>query len=204
MDHLFTLNELTPKIKCSPHSGAIDPALIFGLDSQLFTTAASEKEKAAWTTSNHHDEVETVTVRRGKVQAKVNHSHKSAQDGSHVHDEHCKHRDPDAITVPSGVDSSPALTSSALSTTLSKLNKEVVYRVKGFLRLASANDSGDATSSFDNYILNWAFGRFELIKIDEMPFSEDGEDVLLTVMGERGEVRAKAQQLASALGGLVS
>lgn len=196
MDHLFTLNELTPKIKCSPRSGTIDPALIFGLDSKLFATSASEKEKAAWAISNHHDEVETVTVRRTGIQTTI---------PSHIHDESCNHEEHSDLVVLSN-DNSHSLTSSTLSTALATLNKETVYRVKGFIRLVptSAPDrDGHSTPFIENQILNWAFGRFELTPIEHNPFNE-GEDILFTVMGERGEVRAKAQQLANALGGTMS
>jgi G3E family GTPase len=54
MDHLNTLNDETPKIKCQGRNG-IDPDLIFGLQSKLFLS----KDKN-WETI--HDEVETVTV----------------------------------------------------------------------------------------------------------------------------------------------
>lgn len=191
MDHLFTLNELTPKIKCSPQSGAIDPSLIFGLDSKLFAASASEKEKAAWAASNHHDEVETVTVRTWNIHA---------QNDGHIHDDTCGHSDALDIIIPTRHDAAPSLTTGILSKALNSLNKETIYRVKGFLRLVSSTADGNRLPLIDTYILNWAFGRFELIPVDGNSLSEEVGDVLLTMMGERGEVRTRAQQLADVLG----
>uniref|UniRef100_D8QAL1 CobW/HypB/UreG nucleotide-binding domain-containing protein n=1 Tax=Schizophyllum commune (strain H4-8 / FGSC 9210) TaxID=578458 RepID=D8QAL1_SCHCM len=54
-DHLHTLNDLTPKIRCKGRAG-VDPSLIFGLDTQLFKDGAESFGDAA-----HNDEVETVT-----------------------------------------------------------------------------------------------------------------------------------------------
>jgi len=56
MDHLHTLNDVTPKIKCQDRNG-VDPNLIFGLQSKLFLLSDSEKNVK-------HDEVETVTILR--------------------------------------------------------------------------------------------------------------------------------------------
>lgn len=60
MDHLHTLNDVTPKIKCQGGNG-VDPNLIFGLQSKLFLLSDSEKKESGV----EHDEVETVTVCRG-------------------------------------------------------------------------------------------------------------------------------------------
>ncbi|KAF8807077.1 cobW-domain-containing protein [Phlegmacium glaucopus] len=60
MDHLYTLNDVTPKIKCQGRNG-VDPNLIFGLQSKLFLLSDSEKKES----EVEHDEVETVTVIRG-------------------------------------------------------------------------------------------------------------------------------------------
>ena len=54
MDHLHTLNDATPKIKCQCRNG-VDPNLIFGLQSQLFLSEKKELEV-------EHDEVETVMI----------------------------------------------------------------------------------------------------------------------------------------------
>ena len=60
MDHLYTLNDVTPKIKCQGRNG-VDPNLIFGLQSKLFLLSDSEKKES----EVEHDEVETVTILRG-------------------------------------------------------------------------------------------------------------------------------------------
>jgi hypothetical protein len=59
MDHLYTLNDVTPKIKCQGRNG-VDPNLIFGLQSKLFLLTDSEKKES----EVEHDEVETVTILR--------------------------------------------------------------------------------------------------------------------------------------------
>ena len=60
MDHLYTLNDLTPKIKCQGRNG-VDPNLLFGLQSKLFLLSESGKKES----EVEHDEVETVTILRG-------------------------------------------------------------------------------------------------------------------------------------------
>jgi hypothetical protein len=60
VDHLYTLNDVTPKIKCQGRNG-VDPNLIFGLQSKLFLLSDSEKKES----EVEHDEVETVTILRG-------------------------------------------------------------------------------------------------------------------------------------------
>jgi len=59
IDHLYTLNDVTPKIKCQGRNG-VDPNLIFGLQSKLFLLSDSEKKESGV----EHDEVETVTILR--------------------------------------------------------------------------------------------------------------------------------------------
>ena len=58
MDHLYTLNDLTPKIKCQGRNG-VDPNLIFGLQSKLFLLSEKKESEV------EHDEVETLTILRG-------------------------------------------------------------------------------------------------------------------------------------------
>ncbi|EKM57820.1 uncharacterized protein PHACADRAFT_90465 [Phanerochaete carnosa HHB-10118-sp] len=55
VDHLNTLNDLTPKIKCEDRNG-VDPALIFGLDSKLYL-----KKDELTLDASHHNEVQAVT-----------------------------------------------------------------------------------------------------------------------------------------------
>ena len=122
----------------------------------------------------------------------------------------------------------PLLDEPTLSAALRLLPKESVYRVKGFIRFAATappmtatdTDADDANDSEDEarrqwWILNWAFGRWELVRASTSSFSgagsatdedEDGDErgvVRLTVMGERGEVRRKAKRFAEALGAAV-
>ena len=49
-------------------------------------------------------------------------------------------------------------------------------------------------------ILNWAFGRYELVAFDQSTDILSGVDILLTVMGERGEVKRFAKKFATQLG----
>lgn len=48
-------------------------------------------------------------------------------------------------------------------------------------------------------ILNWAFGRHELVAFDSSADVLSGGDVLLTMMGERGEIRRFAKKFAAVL-----
>ena len=59
MDHLYTLNDITPKIKCQGRNG-VDPNFIFGLQSKLFLLSDSEKKESGV----QHDEVDTITIIR--------------------------------------------------------------------------------------------------------------------------------------------
>jgi hypothetical protein len=97
-----------------------------------------------------------------------------------------------------------------LTAALGQLPKESVYRVKGFIRFGfapspSTPTPADAAQSRPWWILNWAFGRWELVRAASPVVEEhDGDNKLgvvrLTVMGERGEVRRYAERLAQALG----
>ena len=102
----------------------------------------------------------------------------------------------------------PLLDEPALTAALRQLPKESVYRVKGFIRFATAPPSSTPTPDADSrpwWILNWAFGRWELVPAPPPVDENDGDGdehgvVRLTVMGERGEVRRYAERLAKALG----
>ncbi|KAL1689277.1 CobW/HypB/UreG, nucleotide-binding domain-containing protein [Schizophyllum commune] len=145
-DHLHTLNDLTPKIRCKGRAG-VDPSLIFGLDTQLFKDGAESFGDAA-----HNDEVETVTV----------------------------------ATQPITTASAP-ISEATLTSALAALSRESVWRVKGFVDLEGKGP----------HILNWAFGRYDLVPTTTTSASSG---VKLTVMGERGEVKRAARKLAAALG----
>ena len=98
----------------------------------------------------------------------------------------------------------PPLDEPALAAALGQLSKECVYRVKGFVRFSSGRPHARAVDGEvrpeGQQILNWAFGRWELVCVPVSSPEEHGELVRLTVMGERGEVRRYAKKLAEALG----
>ncbi|KAF9256348.1 cobW-domain-containing protein [Marasmius fiardii PR-910] len=143
LDHLHTLNDLTPKIRCKDRK--VDPNLIFGLESKLFMNS---KE---YQSPTHNDEVQTIRLSRG----------------GHAH------------PVPFSNGDASKINRQTLDDALQSISKESVWRVKGFIRL----DEGD-------YIFNWAFGRYDLIK-SQNPNNERVID--LTAMGERREVRRAIQ-----------
>ncbi|KAJ3569703.1 hypothetical protein NP233_g4872 [Leucocoprinus birnbaumii] len=141
IDHLNTLNDSTPKIKCQGRNG-VDPNLIFGLQSKLFLDPSSidEKDKA------HHDEVETATLYSGGSLEKHSHNHEEHECSNCIN-----HSSNNHSQVHKGLERE------VLARALQSLSKENTWRVKGFLRLT---DNDSTTSSV--YILNWAFGRYEL------------------------------------------
>lgn len=170
IDHLNTLNHLTPKIKCQDRN-VIDPKFIFGLDTKLFLDPiGAESQDAA-----HHEEVETIMLYRGPLSGRPNHGH-----GHHHHDA--------ALSSARDVDEHDSIGRVALTDSLNGLSKESVWRVKGFVRLADGV-----------HILNWAFGRFDLTKRYGEADKGEGS-VRLTVMGERGEVKRASRKFAAALG----
>jgi len=171
LDHLHTLNDLTPKIKCDGTSG-VDPNIIFGIDSKLF----SVRKESLLVDGAHTDEVQTVTLWRGA--SKPIHSHSCrdhAQDPCHVH----------ATPEPRVVELSEALLRYSLDT----VSKESVWRIKGFVRLANPPKT---------VIVNWAFGRVELTPFEDADLS--GPEVRLTIMGESGEVKRAISSFSKAIG----
>ncbi|KAJ6494689.1 CobW/HypB/UreG, nucleotide-binding domain-containing protein [Mycena vitilis] len=112
LDHLHTLNDLTPKIRCQGRTG-VDPNLIFGLESKLFLEPGAA-------VPSHNDEVETVSLYRGYVPPK-HHGH-SHQPGPQTV----------ADVQQAGLDS---IGEEVLTGALDALPKESVWRVKGFVRL---------------------------------------------------------------------
>ncbi|KAI0249881.1 hypothetical protein BJV78DRAFT_1224061, partial [Lactifluus subvellereus] len=79
----------------------------------------------------------------------------------------------------------PPLDEPTLAAALLQLPKESVYRVKSFIRFAYAPSTSSSALAEDLkdrrrswWILNWAFGRWELV---------GAKGVRLTVMEERGE-----------------
>lgn len=215
------MNELTPKIRCSGKS--VDPALIFSIDSKLFRDPLPPIEATSGdvtASQQHHDEVETITLLRGTSLPTNTNAH--AHTHAHIHtsapsDSHHSHAHPEE---PKAAHSPPPLDEPTLTAALHQLPKEYVYRVKGFIRFAPPSLSTSATVDSEGlhlqqqqreqqwWILNWAFGRRELV-CAPAPATSAAEDedelgaVLLTVMGERGEVQRYAKRLAEALGATV-
>ncbi|KAG9095751.1 hypothetical protein FRC06_009461 [Ceratobasidium sp. 370] len=182
IDHLSTLNDLTPKLRCEGKSG-VPPDLLFGLDSKQFLDVpGSGSDKQG---DDHHREVETMTLHRGAADLLPrNHAHEH----NHAHD-----HDGDGTT------DLPVLTSELLGDVLGTMPKDSVYRVKGFVSLQSAS-SGSGI-----FVLNWAFGRFELVLLTTSPRNPAVErmapgDLLLTVMGAVGDVRRYGMKMAQRLG----
>lgn len=184
MDHLHTLNDLTPKVKCNGRDG-VDPNLIFGLDTKLF----ADPTQSFAIDGSHNQEVETVTIWRGRTPA------------VHVHSSTCQHEhatnDDATPSEGSSQGPEPVLTMALLMDALSALPKESIWRVKGFCWLAEADKE---IPSYAEYILNWAFGRHELLPRVPTTNEESHDSVLFTVMGERGEMKRFARKFALMLG----
>ncbi|KAI0749895.1 cobW-domain-containing protein [Daedaleopsis nitida] len=176
IDHLNTLNDTTPKVKCQGREG-VDPSIVMGLDSKLFQLGNPEVPDAP-----HHEEVQTVTVFRG--QAPVAHV-----DCGHADHSHCDHSHPPAHTSRATEGDPTHVPRATLVEALSKLSKEYVWRVKGFVKL----DDGF------HWILNWSFGRHELTLLNDRHL-EELTSVRLSVMGERGEVKRAARKFAEMIG----
>jgi hypothetical protein len=149
------------------------------------------------------------------------HAHEHEHEPVHIttpsdaHDHHHPHPHPPshpeepkaaaAAALPLSLLDEPTLTAA-----LRQLPKESVYRVKGFIRFGFATPSTPTPVAADKdsrpwWILNWAFGRWELVRapspvVDDNDGDKHGGTVRLTVMGERGEVRRYAERLAEALG----
>ncbi|KAK7033010.1 COBW domain-containing protein C15D4.05 [Favolaschia claudopus] len=136
LDHLHTLNDLTPKLRCAGRNG-VDPNLIFGLESKLFLQATNSSAPS------HNDEVEAVALYAGYTPHE-GHDHCDCAPGSHttLHSNDTQHSD--------------SVDEQVLIGALGMLSKEHIWRVKGFVRL-----TGKGT-----HILNWAFGRFELTALE--------------------------------------
>ncbi|KAH9945485.1 cobW-domain-containing protein [Epithele typhae] len=178
IDHLNTLNDTTPKIKCQGKDG-VDPNVVMGLDSKLFELGSTEVPNG-----QHHDEVETVTVLKGTTPIC------SHQGCDHSKGHHHEPREGPTV-VGEGVQALEPIPEAALDEALGSLSKETVWRVKGFVKLERGY-----------VILNWAFGRYELTAVDAVPSGTGA--VKLTVMGERGEVKGVACKLATKLGATVA
>ena len=175
-DHLHTLNDLTPKVKASKATG-VDPNLLFGLDSKLF------HEPMPVTTPDHDREVQTFTILKGAEGPTHHHCGSGEECGGEGH----SHLEAE----PNGLGDAGGLERSLLLGALGSLSKESIWRVKGFVRLLPESQV---------YILNWAFGRYELELCDAQ---NSHPEIQLTVMGQRGEMKRLVHRFAEKLGGKV-
>jgi hypothetical protein len=171
------------------------------------------------TTQLHHDEVETLTLLRSASPPAHAHEHvhTTTPGDAHPHPHPQPPSHPEepkaaasvAITRPL---SQSQLDEPTLTAALRQLPKENVYRVKGFIRFSPPPPSPSTPVTADSdaesrpwWILNWAFGRWELVRAPSPVVVDENDDdelavVRLTVMGERGEVRRYAERLAESLG----
>ncbi|PFH46804.1 hypothetical protein AMATHDRAFT_198955 [Amanita thiersii Skay4041] len=154
LDHLNTLNDQTPKIRCQCKN-SIDPNLIFGLESRLFSDINLQPK------SLHH-EVEIVTI----------------------------YRDIQTLT---GTRLGKGLSKVDLQIALGYLSKDSIWRVKGYVRLCDETTRGTHV-----YILNWAFGRYELTLLEEEHW--DKGLIRFTAMGGHGEVKRASRLFVETLG----
>ncbi|KAI6104799.1 cobW-domain-containing protein [Pisolithus croceorrhizus] len=155
LDHLNTLNDLTPKIRCNGRDG-------------LFKDKSDESVVV-----NHHDEVQTITIFRG-----------------HPHALPYTHTEPSGEVSQDGLLPSDAVDETLLRSALGGVSRESVWRIKGLVRFQGGL-----------HILNWAFGRYDLTKVDVSDM--DGTVIRLTVMGERGEVRKSVDRFCNELQAIV-
>ncbi|KAJ3040678.1 hypothetical protein HDV00_010571 [Rhizophlyctis rosea] len=178
LDHVYHLNEDTPKLKCEGEHG-VSPDLVFGLDTKLFslaptastTKSSTDKEWDGRMDLNHHyQEVDLITVADPPIESEHG-CGEGAQCGhvlGHGHEHQHSHDNDDHNPSP--------LTKESLETFLNTLSKDDIYRVKGLVRLQIS------ASKDELHVLNWAFGRFTLTPID----STNREDikVRVTLMGQ--------------------
>ena len=143
------------------------------------------------TLGQHNDEVQTMSIWNGGNRPGHQHGHDLLQEASE------KASELQPAEMP------PYLTEDSLKNLLEKLSSEEIYRVKGFLRLRNSSSSGVGSEPEEEYyILNWAFGRYELHSVSSGMSDElraEGVSVRLTVMGARGEMGMQAKVLAKSL-----
>ncbi|KAG8213203.1 cobW-domain-containing protein [Butyriboletus roseoflavus] len=140
LDHLHTLNDPTPKIRCNGRDG-VDPNLLFGVDTKLFLD--SQHETSIPGEAIHHDEVQSVMLSRSSETTRVA--------GHLCHEPTCNDSHLLNAAACGGEERASAIDEGLLRDALRAVSKETVWRIKGFVRLEDGV-----------YILNWAFGRYEL------------------------------------------
>jgi len=190
MDRLGELNDGTPSVKVGPKN-PLSPALVFGLDSKLFLKGS--EEAASWAAIGaegaHTDEVETRSVWRGGAKPGKKHEHKGEACAECAAGEDMV-VDEKVVPIPRA----------ELEAALAKVGREV-YRVKGIVRFPA-----DSKLGYETYVLNWAFGRHTLTRIEGLDDAAHlaGVGIRLTVMGEQWEVRQRAKRFAEVLGAQVA
>ncbi|KAJ3173291.1 hypothetical protein HK101_011078 [Irineochytrium annulatum] len=187
MDHVYELNEDTPKIKCEGEHG-VSPDLLFGLDTRLFELDVNggpiggDGEGAPVPGSrqleHHNREVDLIQLCDPPLDSACDRGEGCDHAGHQTANPY--HKSDVAITVKASV------TEDSIRAFLGTLSKENIYRVKGFVKLADGL-----------YLINWAFERFTLTKM-----KREGEtsafNVRITVMGV--ELRRLLQQFADGFG----
>ena len=132
---------------------------------------------------DHDREVQTFTILKGAEGPA--HHHCGSEDG-------CGGGGHGRVEVESTkADDTEGVERSLLSDALGSLSKESIWRVKGFVRLLPENQV---------YILNWAFGRYEL---DVCNTQDVFPVILITVMGRRGEMKRLVHRFSEKLGASV-
>ncbi|KAI6024915.1 CobW/HypB/UreG, nucleotide-binding domain-containing protein, partial [Pisolithus microcarpus] len=133
LDHLNTLNDETPKIRCNGRDG-VDPNLIFGIDSKLFKDRTDESVVCRLSRSSRD-------TRSALPDTPHNHGGSDCRC--------CSVTEPSGEVSQDGLLPSDAVEETLLRSALGGVSKESVWRIKGLVRLQGGL-----------HILNWAFGRY--------------------------------------------
>ncbi|KAJ3114608.1 hypothetical protein HK100_001609 [Physocladia obscura] len=160
LDHVYELNEDTPKFKCNGTQG-VSPSLIFGIDTKLFQLSSDGSfpaDNTAYTASNHHaSEVDLIQI----IYPEPSAENGTCNDQECSHDHHHSHEnkkkaekiDATALLPPQ------TFTKETLEAFLAPLPKDSFYRIKGTIRIKNTDSSSEL------YIINWAFGRYTLTPV---------------------------------------
>ncbi|KIK80965.1 hypothetical protein PAXRUDRAFT_833195, partial [Paxillus rubicundulus Ve08.2h10] len=184
LDHLNTLNDLTPKIRCDGRNG-VDPNLLFGVDTKLVKDLLPEMGAVYQQHATHHDEVQSITIFKGFQSPHTVPDHNLGEAACNC----LQNSEVPHFAVREGA-VSPADSSIdeyLLQSALTDVSKETIWRIKGFVRLTAGV-----------HILNWAFGRYELMPCESPGHMQDST-LRLTVMGERGEVKRSMRKFCATL-----
>lgn len=189
LDRVNDLNTDTPKIRLSSlDSLELGPELVFGLG-ERYSDPQHQPPSGVMVVQDHHArEVDLLLVRfpqnPNKEQVDGSLPSGAAHDHNHDHD-HGVHDCGDASqehTTHGSLHNAPSgqalnVSREQFTGLLDALDKECVFRVKGFIRLTGTEGESDT------YLVNWAFGRYtlEIAQADGTP--ADGASVWITVMG---------------------